>query len=192
MFRLLSDSSLLLFSCGRSHCAALDTDSQIWTCVSWGRPFQLSTPLLDKSSPETTAAQIISGWSFSAVLTDSSDVLVYWPFSGAMKTAIATKTEELDQQSSTKAYPTEQEPHVVPCYTWTMQGVDPVRLPSIPVRNLPELHGTGSAIEGETKLVKIAGADNTIIGLTNKGHVLIYHTLGNETRNPQQSWVYVS
>lgn len=109
-----------------------------------------------------------------------------------MEAAIATKTEELDQQPYTKAFPTEREPHAIPCYTWTMQGVDPVRLPGIPVHDLPELHGTGSTVEGETKIVKIAGADNAIIGLTNKGHVLMYHTLGNETRNPRQSWVYVS
>ena len=109
-----------------------------------------------------------------------------------METAIATKTAELDQQSATKAFPTREEPHVIPCHTWTMQGVDPVRIPGIPVHELPELHGTGATIEDETKLVKIAGADNTVIGLTNKGHVLMYHTLGNETRNPHQPWVYVS
>lgn len=162
-------------------------------CVSWGRPFQLSTPLLDRSSPETTAIQITSGWTFSAVLTDSGEVLVYRPFSGDMETVIATKTEELDQQSATtKALPTEQAPHVIPCYTWTMQGVESVRLPSIPVRDLPKLDGNGSTNEGETKLVKIAGADETIIGLTNKGHVLAYHLIGGENRNSHQSWVYVS
>lgn len=148
-------------------------------------------PHLDKSSPETTAIQITSGWTFSAVLTGSSDVLVYWPFSGDMETAIVTKTEELDQQTITKAFPTKQEPQVISCYTWIMQGVEPVRLPGIPVRDLPELLGAGSTIEGETKLVKIAGADNIIIGLTNKGHVLAYHLIG-ENSDSHQSWVYVS
>ncbi|KZT69245.1 RCC1/BLIP-II protein [Daedalea quercina L-15889] len=181
-------------SCGRSHCAALDVSSHVWTCTSWGRPFILSSHLLDKSSPETTPTQITSGWSFSAILTESGDVLVFWPFSGGMADVIAAKTEEFDQQSvtlPTRALPTDQESSVIPCYIWTMQGVDPVRLPVIPKTTLPELRGTGVTVEGDTKLIKIAGMNNTIVGLTNKGHVLIYSLLGGENQQRRSRWEYL-
>ncbi|TFY69106.1 hypothetical protein EVJ58_g618 [Rhodofomes roseus] len=192
--RLTLPVKIRSISCGRSHCAALDANSHVWICTSWGRPFMLSSRFLDKSSPEATPAQITSGWSFSAILTESGDVLVFWPFSGNMAEAIATKTEELDQQSgtrATKALPTLQEPDVIPCYTWTMQGADPVRLPAIPAGDLPELSGIGVTIEDETRLIKIAGMDNTIVGLTNKGHVLLFQMYGGENEYTRNRWQYL-
>lgn len=153
--------------------------------------------LLDKSSAETTAVQIESGWGFSSVLTESGDVLVYWPSIGRMKEAVDAKNEELDEQSATvqtRALPTDQEPHVVPCYAWDLQGVDPVRLPPIRSDQLPRLTDTGLSdqqLDGETKLVKIAGMDNAIIGLTNKGHVLMYDSLGGEGSYQNGHWIYV-
>ncbi|KAI0923709.1 hypothetical protein AcV5_009183 [Taiwanofungus camphoratus] len=184
-------------SCGRLHFTALDAAAQVWTFTSWGRPFRLSSSLLDKSSPETTPIQIESGWAFSSVLTESGDVLVYWPFMGRMKDRIAERNEELDEQSAsvpTKALPTAAEPLVIPCHSWVLEGIDPIRLPPIPISSLPKLAGTGltkEQLNEETKLIKIAGADNTIIGLTNQGHVLKYGMLAGEDTYRQAQWEFL-
>ncbi len=65
--------------------------------------------------------------------------------------------QELEQARLTEA-----EPNVVPCYWWVMHGADPVRLPPIPVENLPVLPCTGLSQkqrDEETKVVKIASLD---------------------------------
>ncbi|KAI0730903.1 RCC1/BLIP-II [Earliella scabrosa] len=186
-------------SCGRLHTTALDATAQVWTFTSWGRPFRLSGSSVDKSSPDTTPIQVESGWSFSSILTESGDVLVYWPFSGTVKEVVDQKTEELDSsdneqlKAASKARPSEDEPNVVPCYWWVLHGAEPVRLPSIPAGSLPKLSGIGSedAPDEETKLVKIAAFDNNIIGLTNKGHVLRYGELFGEDTYQQGRWEYL-
>ncbi|OSX65942.1 hypothetical protein POSPLADRAFT_1165938 [Postia placenta MAD-698-R-SB12] len=184
-------------SCGRLHCTALDATSHVWTFTSWGRPFKIMSSSLDKSSPETTPVQVESGWGFSSVLMQSGDVLVYWPFEGRMKAAIAAKNVELDQQSAatqTKALPTVEEPRVIPCYPWNLQNVHPVRLPPIPDQALPRLTGTGLSheeLDDETKLIKIASMDNIIVGLTNKGHVLMYVRLTGESAYRRGGWRYL-
>ncbi|KAL6307246.1 RCC1/BLIP-II [Sparassis latifolia] len=183
-------------SCGRLHCTAIDASSQVWIFTSWGRPFRIASPLLDKSSPETTPLQIESGWSFSSVLTQSGDVLVYWPFDGRTQQVIATTNEELDQSPSpaTRARVSATEPDVIPCHWWVMQDVEPTRLPAIPTGSLPQLLGTGLSqdlLGKETKLIKIAALDNTVIGLTNKGHVLKYSMLHGEDSPQHDAWEYL-
>ncbi|RPD64104.1 RCC1/BLIP-II [Lentinus tigrinus ALCF2SS1-7] len=187
-------------SCGRLHTTALDARGQVWTFTSWGRPFLLSSPRTDRSSPETTPKQVESGWSFSSILTESGDVLVYWPFGGRLKMIADQKKEELDSsdneelKAAAKARPTEVEPNVVPCYWWVLHGADPVQLPPIPVERLPALSRTGISQEDrdkETKLVKIASLDNNILGLTNKGHVLRYGELYGEETYQAGRWEYL-
>ncbi|PCH36203.1 RCC1/BLIP-II [Wolfiporia cocos MD-104 SS10] len=182
-------------SCGRLHLAALDSSSQVWTFASWGRPYKLTSHLLDRSSPDATPIQVESGWAFCSTLTASGDVLVWWPFGNRMKEARSAKESELDAQGdATKAVPTAQDPYVIPCYTWEMQGIDPVLLPPILSGGLPELPDAGLSEEDEaagTKLVKIAGLDDAIIGLTNKGHVLMYDNLTGEDDYRRGSWQYL-
>lgn len=75
-----------------------------------------------------------------------------------------------------------------------MTNVGPVRLPSIPA-DLPRLPGTGissEVLDRPTKLIKIAGMDNNLIGLTNKGHVLRFDMLDGEDSYQQGHWEYVS
>ena len=188
-------------SCGRLHMTALDATSQVWTFTSWGRPFRLDSPLVDKSSPDTTPVQVESGWSFSSILTESGDVLVYWPGSGSFQEVIDEKMEELDSsdderfKAATQARPAEAEPNVVPCHSWALHGADPVRLPPIPASSLPVLGYAGLSqdiLDQETMLVKIAALDNNIIGLTNKGHVLRYGQLYDEEEYLTGRWEYVS
>lgn len=73
--------------------------------------------------------------------------------------------------------------------------MDPVRLPGIPVNSLPDLVHTGlshDARQEETVLTKIAVTENSLIGLTNKGHVLRYTRLFNENSYLLGLWEYVS
>ena len=182
-------------SCARLHSAGLDSNSDVWTFTSWGRPFRLASPLLDKSSPDTTAVQVESGWGYTSVLTESGDVLVYWPGKGRMHEELHRVKAELDQQGDvTRAKLSSQRSNVIPCHVWDLTTVNPVMLPAIP-HDLPHLNGTGlaaSVLDSETKLVRIAGLDNNLIGLTNKGHVLKYDKLDDEDSYQRGRWEYVS
>jgi len=168
----------------------LDSKNLVWTFVNWGRPFRLDTPMLDCTSPETTPLQAESGWSFCAVLTQSNDVLVFWPFSGEVDSRHAEETAIMDERGDCHARPTPD--HTIPCVPMTLRA-DPLRIPHIP--QLPELNDTGLSQEEkskETVLVKIAAFDNSLIGLTNKGHVLKFGDLSNEDSFDRSTpWEYV-
>lgn len=64
-----------------------------------------------------------------------------------------------------------------------------MRLPSLPP--LPALEETDAEPRGEIKLVKIAGFDGHIVGLTNKGHVVKFKGLDNEQTAAQGRWIYL-
>lgn len=137
--------------------------------MNWGRPFRLVSPLVDCSSLDTTPAQIECGWTFSSVLTKSGSVLVFWPFGGEAHDVYTAKMEQLDRDRTALAHPIGG---LIPCHTWEL-GNDPMVLPPLPA--LPELTGTGldeETLGQDTTLIKIAAMDNSIVGLTNKGHVV--------------------
>ncbi|KDQ61371.1 hypothetical protein JAAARDRAFT_30797 [Jaapia argillacea MUCL 33604] len=176
-------------SCGRLHASALDANGSVWTFENWGRPFRLLSPLLDNSSPDSTPEQIECGWSFSSTLTRSGDVLVWWPFQPLMHDRIETKNAEMDAEGNKRA---EARNGVIQCVPWDLV-MDPIRLPHIP-HDLPYLTGTAASQEvlnADTKLVKIASADNLIIGLTNKGHVLKFDNLAGPGTVQQGRWEYL-
>jgi len=75
---------------------------------------------------------------------------------------------------------------IIPCAIWEVD-LDPVRLPPLPL--LPGLTGESDA---EIQLIKIAGLDNHLIGLTNQGHVLKFDALQSESTALSGSWQYVS
>lgn len=181
---------LVISSCGRLHTMVLDSKNLVWTFVNWGRPFRLVTPMLDCTSPETTPLQAESGWSFCAILTQSNDVLVFWPTSGEVGNRLTEEEERMNESGDCHAYPTSD--HTVPCIPVMLQA-NPLRIPPIP--QLPEINDTGLSPEErskETVLVKIAAFDNALIGLTNKGHVLKFGDLSNEhSFNRSTRWEYV-
>ncbi|PFH46985.1 hypothetical protein AMATHDRAFT_153212 [Amanita thiersii Skay4041] len=170
-------------SCGRMHCSTLDANNKIWNFVSWGRPFRLSSPVFD--DPEFIPIQVECGWMFSCALVKSGDVFVWWPFSGTMEQRIQVQNREMNNNPDTLA---PQVDHTVPCAVWDLD-VPPVRLPSLP--HLPELEESLDGKVKETKLIKIAGLDGHIIGLTNKGHVVKFRGVENETTAGAGHWTYL-
>lgn len=169
---------------------ALDSKNQVWTFINWGRPFRLDTPMLDCTSPETTPIQAESGWSFCSILTQSGDVVVFWPFLGEVGRRCREENVAMDERGDCQAYATTD--RHIPCFAWPLRA-DPLRIPPIP--ELPELNHTGSLQEKETEmttLIKIAAFDNHLIGLTNKGHVLKFGDLSNEDSFDRRTrWQYV-
>ena len=166
----------------------LDTNSTVWTFLSWGRPFQLISPMLDCSSPETTPIQIDCSKQFSAVLTKSGDVYAWWPSGNTLQDVYSKIMLKLDKNRSQVTVPAGGT--AIPCQTWEI-NMDPVKLPILP--NLPDLPATGLSEEEcrkETKLIKIAALYGSIVGLTNKGHVLKINGLDKE--NSIGTWCYVS
>ena len=160
----------------------MDVTNTIWTFTNWGRPFRLLSSLLT-SDPHFLPRQIECGWTFSALLTKSGDVFIWWPFTGGMLDVI---DEEMDRQSDNKVI---EEEGMIPCVTWDL-AFEPTRLPAIPP--LPDLLHTGrEKSTGTTELIQIAAFDNHIIGLTNHGHVLKYGSLHDETGVTQGRWEYV-
>jgi hypothetical protein len=78
---------------------------------------------------------------------------------------------------------------IIPCETWEAD-TDPIQLPPLPL--LPDLTGESTEDQDLTQLIKIAGLDNHLIGLTNKGHVLKFGSLQDELTVSRGSWEYVS
>ena len=161
---------------------ALDTDSTVWTFEEWGNPTRLVSPSLDCSSPETTPIQAECGLSFCAVLTESGDVYVWWPdsdtFDGLRWEAAATRVRPVSGGT------------IIPCRTKELK-MDPIKLSALP--DLPDLPDTGLSGEErgrETRLIKIAASYESLIGLTNKGHVLKLNGLGS--KDGAGIWYYVS
>lgn len=176
--KLLMPNPIRTVSCGRLHSMALDSKNQVWTFVTWGRPFRLESPMLDCSSPGTTPMQAECGWSFCFILTQSGDVLVFWPSEGEIGQIYDKENDAMDEEGDCNAYGTED--HCIPCITWSLRA-DPLQIPPIP--QLPDLESTGVSQEESseaTNLIKIAAFDNHLIGLTNKGHVLKFGDLSNE------------
>ncbi|KAF9461207.1 regulator of chromosome condensation 1/beta-lactamase-inhibitor protein II [Collybia nuda] len=182
--RLRMPSPTQSISCGRLHASSLDSHNRVWTFLSWGRPFWLSSQLLTETSSKPI--QVECGWGFSCILTQSGDVLVWWPFSGSMKNHIQRANEHMDSQGDKKV---NQDPDdVIPCATWDLD-IDPVQLPSIP--SLPALNVGAFDEDKPTRLVKLAGLDCHIIGLTNKGHVLKFGSLDDELSASRGNWEYL-
>ncbi|KAG7094062.1 hypothetical protein E1B28_007681 [Marasmius oreades] len=167
-------------SCGRLHSASLDSKNFIWNFLCWGRPFKLSSHLLNS---ESLPIQIECGWAFSSALTRSGDILVWWPLSGGLGTKVEQKMNEMDSEGDKKALADEG---VIPCHTWEVEA-DPVVLPTLPP--LPDLPGGAKGLE--TRVIQIAAYDNHLIALTNVGHVLMYDSLDGEDTALTGRWNYL-
>jgi SCF-associated factor 1 len=119
------------------------------------------------------------------MLTQYGDVFVWWPFSGQMETRIQS---EMNGEGAGNTSSPRNRNGAIPCVPWELD-LAPTRLPSIPA--LPDL-SSGTNSEQPTQLIKVAGLDNLLIGLTNKGHVLAFESLHNETSASNGHWQYVN
>ncbi|KZS90777.1 RCC1/BLIP-II protein [Sistotremastrum niveocremeum HHB9708] len=171
--------------CSRSFALAMDQNHQIWTFMSWGRPYRLTS---DSLSPDNARiVQIECGWNFGAVLTDEGQVLIWWPESGAFGEALEESTRLFDSQiAENDAMRCKAVNGVVKCMPWDL-NLGPVSLPRLP-NSLPPLRPIPN--DDALKLVKIAAGENFIIGLTNAGHVLTIG-LDDEGLRPSGSWEYL-
>lgn len=103
-------------------------------------------------------------------MTEAGIAYVWNLGAGTVGAAFEEKDTELDEMQNGNAREElagNEIDGVIQCYTWTMEGVEPLRLPELP--RLPALK-TGDSVEPQ--LVKIAAGDHFIIGLTDCGHVL--------------------
>jgi SCF-associated factor 1 len=172
-------------SCGRLHSSCLDRNNSIWTFTNWGRPFKLASAILRDA--EFTPKQVECGWTFSSFLTKSGDVFAWWPSAGRMGEIVDQKMREMDDEGEKKAQASAQ--HVIPCVPWDMEEM-PTRLPPIP--SLPELPDAGNTSHSDDiQLIQIAAFDQHIIGLTNRGHVLKFGPLHNESGVEDARWEYL-
>jgi SCF-associated factor 1 len=175
------NAHLFANSCGRLHSSGLDANSHVWTFINWGRPFSLVSPLLDPMTPESTPVQVECGWGFSSALTKNGDVLVWFPFDRRMEQIIESHDNVMNAEHHKAAATADK---AIPCSTWDLT-LDPVKLPPLPL--LPTL----VEIKEDIRLIKIAGFDNNLIGLTNQGHVLKFNSLDNESATSRGVWTYV-
>lgn len=163
-------------SAGRKHLLALDVKHQVWLFTAWGTPVRLVYPLIegDASSATSHVVQVEAGWDFIAVLTASGSVYTEWPWGGVLKNKLEEHTRELELQQV--VVPAQD--GVIHCKTWELHH-DLLELPPIP-SSLPSISPLTSEVDElgndvgkeERRLVKIAGGEGFLIGLTNEGHVL--------------------
>ncbi|KAG9044453.1 hypothetical protein FS837_008126 [Tulasnella sp. UAMH 9824] len=193
-------------SCGRAHSAALDSENNAWLFTSWGRPIQLTSPLIHGTGNSAEAlVQVECGWGFVSMLNGSGMVYVFWPGTpGAeFRQAVDNLNRTLDESGEHKASSIEAEHEdVIPCTSLAI-SVSPLALPPIP-DDLPDLSSadpgsgsfeatvdaSGKVVEAQhsdegLRLVRIAAGDDFLVGLTNKGHVLAIDLWGGGRTAPE-------
>lgn len=101
---------------------------------------------------------------------------------------VAQKMRDMDAEGDKKAQASVE--YIIPCVPWDMEEM-PARLPAIP--SLPELpHSGNTSHPDDIQLIQIAAFEAHIIGLTNRGHVLKFGPLHNESGALNGRWEYVS
>jgi SCF-associated factor 1 len=202
--RLKLPASMLSFSCGRNFVTGLDAQHKIWCFLNWGRPFVFNHSVFDSIRPDTRVVQVESGWTFGAALTASGSVYVWNPIRDHMGTVWETKQVEFDQLRGENGGEDARglsQGSEIQCYTWTMEGVEPLALPELP--GLPNLHQSDAGTTQPTFLVQIGAGDQFLIGLTSGGHVLRLDlhginepgglvTLREQFKKDLRKWEYVS
>ena len=116
------------------------------------------------------------------MLNQAGDIYVWFPYDEMVKQAI----EEHDlANKANKIFATPA--HEIPCATWDLKQ-DSFKLPAL--ANLPPL--PTSLESKDIKVVKIAAFDNSLIALTNYGHVVKFDGLANGMTAKTGRWTYVS
>lgn len=163
----------------------LDVEGDVWVFLSWSHPLRIISPKFDKSSPASRIIQIECDWSLSAALSESGDVYLWWPLGEKFWDVYFEQTEA----ALWRAYATEN--GVIPC-TPQYCPYDPDILPPLP--SLPLLNPSSAGSAGDDtppKIVQIAGTYESLLCLTDKGHVLEYGVLSDGVALGHGQWRYV-
>ena len=123
---------------------------------------------------------------YVAILTQSSDILVYSPFGAEINKRLRENAEELPKRDLSTTIQVEDSTQTISCHHWYLDGVDPSKLPRFPADSLPD----DLSNEDEIKIIKIAGIKHYLFALTNKGHILKYGRLANGAYS-RGEWQYV-
>ncbi|KAI0343294.1 RCC1/BLIP-II [Trametopsis cervina] len=209
--------SMRTVSCGRLHAAGLTTSSQVINFTSWGRPFLMHSRHFTTSLSSLLPVQVECGWNFTAILTDSGKVFVFWPRpSGISRLGrlVYRRNKDWNEQGVGRGL-IEDGPYArVKCHVWTVDAESPndshrnedgqeipeqgdilVQLPELQEYELPVLTTPASDASSDEhpRIVKIAGLDNELIGLTNKGYVVRFRGLASEeeAQKPGAKWDYL-
>ncbi|KZT38145.1 hypothetical protein SISSUDRAFT_782411 [Sistotremastrum suecicum HHB10207 ss-3] len=194
---------------GGSIMLALDSNAQIWTFTSWGRPYRLISPLLpfspsssssspsSTSTPQTRIACSSTG-KFCLALLPTGSLFIWYPhssrWSAALEYANCDFEEQIEERDELRCRASNSISNgngdgvgVVNCWTWEME-MDPDVLPDIPV-DLPFLRWEGELGDEGVRLVDVDVGDGFVVGVTNWGHVLLLRVGENGAIG---GWRYVS
>ncbi|KZP01603.1 RCC1/BLIP-II protein [Calocera viscosa TUFC12733] len=144
-------------SSGRNHVSALDSRTNVWTFRSWGRPYRLVSPNL------SGVEQIACGWNFTAALTSSGEVYVWWPGSGEF----AHVSDDHDAVGGPQRQPGREREGIIESVGWEMSA-DPLELPGLGSLDDPR----GQTATEKLRIVQIACGTDFVVALTNANQVL--------------------
>ncbi|KZT50510.1 RCC1/BLIP-II protein [Calocera cornea HHB12733] len=142
---------------GRSQFSALDSRGSVWTFRSWGRPYRLVSPHLAR------VEQIACGWDFSAALTATGEVYIWWPGNGEF----ARVGDEHEAAEARPRQPGREREGIIEATGWEMSA-EPLELPSLGSLEDPR----GQAATEPLKIVQIACGTDFVVALTNANQVL--------------------
>ena len=162
---------------------ALGKKSVLWTFIPEESPFAIYLEAFKSVYPDSnsTPVQIVCSNIHAATLTKSGNVYVWWPkvLRGRLKITGGVNPE----------FP------IIPREYYSEESKDCYilhQLPALPM--LPIIKQKGCITENEVspKLIKIAAVRGGLLGLTDKGHVLMIDPGLTNDGPVISNWVYVS
>ena len=162
---------------------ALGKKSTLWTFIPEESPFVIDLEAFKSIYPDSnsTPVQIVCSNIHAATLTKSGNVYVWWPFKmrGVIKRFSRTSEstvitqKEINRETARIRFGLHQ-------------------LPALPMLPIIKQKGCITENEASPKLIKIAAVRGGLLGLTDKGHVLMIDPGLTNDRPVISNWVYVS
>ena len=162
---------------------ALGKKSILWTFIPEESPFAIDLEAFKSVYPDSnsTPVQIVCSDIHAAILTKSRNVYVWWPFKmrGVIKRFSRTSEstvitqKEINRETARIRFGLHQ-------------------LPALPMLPIIKQKGCITENEASPKLIKIAAVRGGLLGLTDKGHVLMIDPGPTNDRPEIGNWIYVS
>ena len=162
---------------------ALGKKSVLWTFIPETNPFSYELERFKCLWPDLDSppVQIVCSDIHAAILTKSRNVSVWWPFKmrGVIKRFSRTSEstvitqKEINRETARIRFGLHQ-------------------LPALPMLPIIKQKGCITENEASPKLIKIAAVRGGLLGLTDKGHVLMIDPGPTNDRPEIGNWVYVS